>query len=130
MGDLIQKLPTDSIQLSSEEHQNFFMLFPPTEEEQPQPPPSPPQPAVYPPHQQYLPKEKNNNRTTQNLKKECTSVFLFILVFFLLNVPYVKQILVEYIPLCSNSWIITNLLQAIIFALVLWLIINSEYSRV
>lgn len=123
MGDLIQKLPTDSVPLPPEEKQNFFMLFPPSVQEKPPsnelpPPPSQPQSL------------QGNRMTAQKLKKECCSVFLFVLVFFLLNVPYVKQLLMEYIPLCSKSWMITNFLQAIIFALVLWLILNSEYSHV
>jgi hypothetical protein len=122
MGDLIQKLPTDSVPLPPEEKQNFFMLFPPSVQEKP--------PSNEVPQQQQSPPSQGNKMTTQKLKKECCNVFLFVLVFFILNVPYVKQLLMEYIPLCSKSWMVTNLLQAIIFALVLWLILNSEYSRV
>lgn len=121
MGDLIQKLPTDSMPLPPEEKQNFLMLFPPSVQEKPM-------------SNELLPQQKpslqGNRMTSHKLKKEFYSVFLFVLVFFLLNVPYVKQLLIEYIPLCSKSWMITNLLQAIIFALVLWLILNSEYSRI
>lgn len=121
MGDLIQKLPTDSVPLQPEEKHNFNMLFPQEEQQQNL--------------NVVLPLQKHGVATTttsthKKLKKEVTSLFLFILVFFLLNVPYVKQLLVEYIPLCNKSWIITNLLQAILFAFILWIIINSDYSRV
>jgi hypothetical protein len=55
---------------------------------------------------------------------------LFISVFFILNIPYVKNLIVEYIPMCHKSWIATHLVQAILFAFILWIVVNSEYSRV
>lgn len=122
MGDLIQKLPTDSTPLPPDEKQNFIMLFP--EETQPNPH------VVSPPQKQQSSFSSCDKTSPQKLKKEVLSLFMFILIFFLLNLPFVKQLFVEYIPLCSKSWMFTNLLQAIVFAFVLWIIINSEYSRV
>lgn len=113
MGDLIQKLPTDPILLSQEETETFRMLFP--EEQAAVAPPQPNKPLPNPPHK---------------LKKEVLTVSLFLLVFFVLNVPYVKTLITEYIPMCHKSWILTNLVQAILFAFILWIVLNAEYSRV
>lgn len=112
MGDLIQKLPTDSIQMPPEERENFLLLFP---EEQVMP--------------AAVQSSSPQDATARNLKKEIMTLSMFILVFFVLNLPFVKNLLVEYIPLCHKSWIMTNLLQAIVFAFVLWLFLNAEYSR-
>lgn len=117
MGDLIQKLPTDNILLTQEERENFIMLFPNEQSssyQQPQPQPLPPNPASGP----------------QKLKKEFMSIALFIAVFFLLNMPYIKNLIVEYIPMCNKSWIVANIVQAIVFAFILWIAVNAEYSRV
>jgi hypothetical protein len=74
--------------------------------------------------------QKRQEMTTQKLKKEVLSLTLFIVVFFVLNLPYVKKMIVEYIPMCNKSWIATHLVQAVLFAFILWIVINSEYSRV
>lgn len=113
MGDMIQKLPTDNIQMPKEEAENFVMLFPDQYQE-----------AAADPS---LPKGKKDSR---QLRKEFVSIFLFMAVFFILNIPYIKKLIMEYIPMCSKSWILTNIVQSIIFAFVLWIIINAEYSRV
>lgn len=119
MGDLIQKLPTDNVLMSQEESDNFSMLFP---------------------NEQEIPQDdigiKTSNvqtkyeASTRKLKKEILGIFMFIAIFFILNLPHVKKLIVEYIPLCSKSWIATHLVQAIIFAFILWMVVNSEYSRV
>ena len=114
MGDMIQKLPTDNIQMPLDERENFMMLFP--EEQQ--------QETC---NQQQKPTEKKD---VQQLRKEFISIFLFMVVFFLLNVPYIKNLIVEYIPMCNKSWFLTNLVQSVIFAFILWIIINADYSRV
>lgn len=114
MGDLIQKLPTDNIQLTQEERENFTMLFP-NEYQQQQP--------------QALSSPKLPNQP-HKLKKEFISIALFIAVFFLLNLPYIKNLIIEYIPMCNKSWILTNMVQAIVFAFILWIAVNAEYSRV
>jgi hypothetical protein len=115
MGDLIQKLPTDNVVMPPEEKDNFIMLFPDE------------------PHElKSSPAEKtttNYTPSTRKLKKEVFSLLMFIAIFFILNLPFVKKLIVEYIPLCGKSWIATNLVQAITFAFILWLVINSEYSR-
>ena len=120
MGDLIMRLPTDNVVMPPEERDNFRMLFP---EEAP---PSSSDNTAASTTTVARPPEKN----TQKLKKEVMSLALFIGVFFLLNLPYVKNLIMEYVPICSRSWIATHLVQAILFAFVLWLVINSEYSRV
>lgn len=114
MGDMIQKLPTDNIQMPLDERENFMMLFPEEQQSQQN-------------QQESKPIEKKD---VQQLRKEFISIFLFMVVFFLLNVPYVKNLIIEYIPMCNKSWFLTNLVQSIIFAFVLWIIINAEYSRV
>lgn len=119
MGDIIQKLPIDQIILSHEEKDNFMMLFP---EEQPQAP-------LQPTHARQE-KEQQKQPSLRKIKNEVISLLFFVAVFFVLNIPYVKTLLVEYIPMCSKSWIITNLIQAVIFAFVLWIALNAEYSRV
>lgn len=53
----------------------------------------------------------------------------FVVVFFVLNLPYVRGLITEYIPMCHKSWMLTHLVQAIVFAFVLWIVINSEYAR-
>lgn len=120
MGDLIQKLPTDNVVMPPDEKDNFLMLFPDESALKNNPAPNqaePPQKTV------------NYSSSTQKLKKEVLSLFMFISIFFILNLPYVKKLIVEYIPLCNKSWIAANLVQAITFAFILWLVINSEYSR-
>jgi len=116
MGDLIQKLPTDNVVMPPEEKDNFLMLFP----DEPHDLKSSPAQAE---------KTTNYTSSTQKLKKEVLSLLMFIAIFFILNLPFVKKLIVEYIPFCSKSWIATNLVQAITFAFILWLVINSEYSR-
>jgi uncharacterized protein Smg (DUF494 family) len=124
MGDLIQKLPTDNLVMPTEEKENFLMLFPDE--------------MTIPEEQKVKISENTNTNTnpriyngasTNKLKKEMTSLLLFVAVFFILNLPQVKRLIVEYIPMCNKSWIATNLVQAIVFAFVLWIVINSEYSR-
>lgn len=126
MGDLIQKLPTDNLVMPTEEKENFLMLFPDE--------------MTIPEEQKVKISENTNTNTNTNpriyngastnkLKKEMTSLLLFVAVFFILNLPQVKRLIVEYIPMCNKSWIATNLVQAIVFAFVLWIVINSEYSR-
>ena len=112
MGDLIQRLPTDNTPLTQDEKENFVMLFP--QEEQAQPQLQQLQPPPPPPHK---------------LKKEVFVLFSFVVVFFVLNLPYVKGLIVEYIPMCHKSWMLTHLVQAIVFAFVLWIVINSEHAR-
>jgi len=135
MGDLILKLPTDNVMMPVEERDNFLMLFP--DEKSPGQDmaavPMPPQPQ--PPQQNTMEDTSANVqrrpvKNTQKLKKEVLSLSLFIAVFFILNLPYVKNLIVEYIPMCSKSWIATHLVQAVLFAFILWIVINSEYSRV
>lgn len=114
MGDLIHKLPIDDTPVMMEERENFIMLFP--EEDQSTD-------VVY---SNSAPIKNVQNK----LKKEVAGIFVFIIVFFLLNLPFVKDIVQEYIPMCNKSWILTNFVQSIIFALVLWIVMNAKYSRV
>lgn len=114
MGDLIQRLPTDNTPLTAEEKENFNMLFP--QEEQCQQPSQPQNQQKQPP-------------PPQKLKREVFVLFSFVVVFFVLNLPYVKGLIVEYIPMCHKSWVLTHLVQAVVFAFVLWIVINSEYAR-
>jgi len=120
MGDLIQKLPTDNVLMSQEENENFLMLFPNDQE--------------IPQDNEIGVKTSNvqskYDASTRKLKKEILGIFMFIAIFFILNLPHVKKLIVEYIPLCNKSWIATHIVQAIIFAFILWMVINSEYSRV
>lgn len=113
MGDLIQRLPTDNTPLTPDEKENFNMLFPKENyeqlQEQPHTPSQPPPP--------------------QKLKKEVFVLTAFVVVFFVLNLPHVKGLIMEYIPMCHKSWMLTHLVQAIVFAFVLWIVINSEYAR-
>lgn len=116
MGDLILKLPTDNVVMPPEERDNFLMLFPEQQREEtnvstteiPMTPLAPPE---------------------KKLKQEIVNVVIFIGIFFILNLPQVRNLLVEYIPMCHKSWILTNLIQAIIFAFSLWLCLNAEYSK-
>lgn len=123
------KLPTDNVVMPPEERENFLMLFPDEKPFQ---------------NNISMPSQTNNNTieqtstdvqkrqdlNTRKLKKEVLSLTMFIAVFFVLNLPYVKNLIVEYIPMCHKSWIATHLVQAILFAFILWIVINSEYSRV
>ena len=129
MGDLIMKLPTDNVVMPPEERDHFLMLFP--DEETPSQtvsmPQSLPQQNI---HQTSNQVQKKQERNIQKLKREVLSLVLFIAIFFILNLPFVKNLITEYIPLCSKSWIATHVVQATLFALILWLVVNSEYSRV
>ena len=120
MGDLIIKLPTDNVVMPPEERENFLMLFPeePYKNENNVPVPTQEQPV-----------ERKKEKMNHKLKKEVLCLTLFVGVFFVLNLPYIKKLITEYIPLCNKSWIATNLVQSIVFAFVLWIFINSEYSR-
>lgn len=131
MGDLIMKLPTDNVVMPSEERENFLMLFPDDNATQKNNAVSIPQPSNNNSMEQTSSNiQKRQEMNTQKLKKEVMSLTLFIAVFFILNLPYVKNMIVEYIPMCNKSWIATHLVQAILFAFILWIVINSEYSRV
>lgn len=131
MGDLIMKLPTDNVVMPSEERENFLMLFPDDNVIQNNNAVSIPQPSNNNSMEQTSSNvQKRQEMNTQKLKKEVMSLTLFIAVFFILNLPYVKNMIVEYIPMCNKSWIATHLVQAILFAFILWIVINSEYSRV
>lgn len=130
MGDLIIKLPTDNVVMPSEERENFLMLFP-DDNTIASNPVSMPQPSNNSSMEQTSSHvQKRQEMNTQKLKKEVMSLTLFIAVFFILNLPYVKNMIVEYIPMCNKSWIATHLVQSILFAFILWIVINSEYSRV
>lgn len=130
MGDLIMKLPTDNVVMPSEERENFLMLFP-DDNAIANNPVSMPQPTNNNSMEQTSSHvQKRQEMNTQKLKKEVMSLTLFIAVFFILNLPYVKNLIVEYIPMCNKSWIVTHLVQAILFAFILWIVVNSEYSRV
>lgn len=130
MGDLIMKLPTDNVVMPSEERENFLMLFP-DDNAIANNPVSMPQPTNNNSMEQTSSHvQKRQEMNTQKLKKEVMSLTLFIAVFFILNLPYVKNLIVEYIPICNKSWIVTHLVQAILFAFILWIVVNSEYSRV
>lgn len=115
MGDLINKLPTDNTPVPMEERENFMMLFPEEVEHQPS---------------QSHPSQQTSRKDHNKLKKEVAGLFVFMLVFFILNLPFVKTLIREYIPMCNKSWILTNAVQSIIFAFVLWIVMNAEYSRV
>lgn len=131
MGDLIMKLPTDNVVMPSEERENFLMLFPDNNATQKNNAVSIPQPSNNNSMEQTSSNiQKRQEMNTQKLKKEVMNLTLFIAVFFILNLPYVKNMIVEYIPMCNKSWITTHLVQAILFAFILWIVINSEYSRV
>lgn len=131
MGDLIMKLPTDNVVMPPEERDNFLMLFPDDNTIQnnnmTMPQPSMTNNTM---EQTSSHVQKRQEMNTKKLKKEVMSLTLFIAVFFILNLPYVKNMIVEYIPMCHKSWIATHLVQAILFAFILWIVINSEYSRV
>lgn len=123
MGDLIQRLPTDDIFLPKEEKVNFELLF------------------------------GDNNGTPQDVrvdiggggakttfhemhpepvvvqKKEVISVLAFFVVFFVMNTPWVVELIHSYIPLCSKSWIATNCVQSLLSACILYFILNFNYSR-
>ena len=132
MGDLIMKLPTDNVVMPTEERENFLMLFPDndaTANTNMNNALSIPQPSN-PMEQTSSDVQKRPEVATQRLKKEVMSLTLFIAVFFILNLPYVKNMIVEYIPMCHKSWIATHLVQAVLFAFILWIVINSEYSRI
>ncbi len=128
MGDLIMKLPTDNVVMPLEERDHFRMLFP---EEQPvgDSTSTPQSETATTATETSVHVQKQLERNTQKLKKEVMSLTLFIAVFFLLNLPFVKNKIMEYIPYCHESGIATHLVQAILFALILWIVVNSEYSR-
>lgn len=119
MGDLIQKLPTDSTPLMKEEKENFSMLFP--EEQQPN------QHAVV----VTTARRKETSSTTcgRKLQKELLLMALFFGTFFVMSLPQTRETIREYIPMCAKSWIITNAVQSLIFTVVLWIVLNSEYIR-
>ena len=125
------KLPTDNVVMPPEERDNFLMLFPDDNLIQnnniTMPQPSSMSNTM---EQTSSNVQKRQEMNTHKLKKEVMSLSLFIAVFFILNLPYVKNLIVEYIPMCNKSWIATHLVQAILFAFILWIVINSEYSRV
>ena len=127
MGDLIQRLPTDEIQLPNEEQENFALLFGVEEQE---PPPRRRQQQQFiedmPPPSQTA---RMGRKNTRHLKREFISVFSFIIVFFILNLPVVKSLIQGYIPLCNKSWIATNVVQSILFGFVMWMVVNFDYSR-
>ena len=126
------KLPTDNVVMPPEERENFLMLFPDDNSIQNNNI-TMPQSSVNTNttlEQTSSSVQKRQNINTQKLKKEVMSLTLFIAVFFILNLPYVKNLIVEYIPMCHKSWIATHLVQAIIFAFILWIVVNSEYSRI
>lgn len=126
------KLPTDNVVMPPEERENFLMLFPDDNSIQNNNI-TMPQSSVNTNttlEQTSSSVQKRQNMNTQKLKKEVMSLTLFIAVFFILNLPYVKNLIVEYIPMCHKSWIATHLVQAILFAFILWIVVNSEYSRI
>lgn len=117
------KLPTDNVVMPPEEKNHFRMLFPeekPPKDNTPLPQPDTTQTSVH--------VQKQLEQNTQKLKKEVMSLTLFIAVFFILNLPFVKDKIMEYIPFCHKSWIATHLVQSVLFALTLWIVVNSEYS--
>ena len=130
MGDLILKLPTDNVVMPSEERENFLMLFPDDNAIQKNTVSMPQSSTQNNVEQTSSHVQKQQEMNTQKLKKEVMNLTLFIAVFFILNLPYVKNMIVEYIPMCHKSWIVTHLVQSVLFAFVLWIVINSEYSRV
>jgi hypothetical protein len=123
------KLPTDNVMMPVEERDNFLMLFP-DEKSPAQDMAVPSQPQQNTMENTSASVQNRHEKNTQKLKKEVLSLSLFIVVFFILNLPYVKKLIVEYIPMCGKSWIATHLVQAVLFAFILWIVINSEYSRV
>lgn len=134
MGDLIQKLPTDQEQLTLEEKENFRLLFG-EEEQRPISQPSP----ISPPLRTSTVLPENPKRPTpvasslqpsssSMLKKEMFQVAILAGIFFLFQLPLVNSLFQTYIPLCKSD-LICNVVKAIVFGIVLWVLINFKYIR-
>ena len=132
MGDLIRKLPTDDVQLSKEEKENFILLFGEEEEETISPPP---------PIRTATPIPENPKRplpvpTTMNpspapvlLKKELFQVAILSGLFFFFNLSLVDSLFQNYIPLCKSSEITRTVIKSVVFGIALWVLINFRYIQ-
>lgn len=134
MGDLIQKLPTDEVQLSREEKQNFKLLF--GEEEPNQSPPAPIRVSTpLPEHpNRPLPVPTALSSPTPStspflLKKELCQIGLLVILFFIFQFSFVNNIFQNYVPFCKSSELIRNAIKALVLAIVMWVLINFKYLK-
>lgn len=122
MGDLIQRLPMDDIFLPKDERANFQLLFGDEDHSQEQR-------GTDGNDSDQRQSARDRQEPTALHKKEFISIIAFFVIFFLMNTPWVQQMIQCYIPLCSKSWIATNCVQSLIAAFVLYFILNLNYCR-
>lgn len=135
MGDLIQKLPTDEVQLSREEKQNFKLLFG-EEEVQPIMPPPPSRLSTPLPERPKrplpVPTALSPPTPVSNsflLKRELFQIVILTVIFFVFQFSFVDNLFQNYVPFCKSSEIIRNVVKALVLAVVMWVLINSKYIR-
>jgi len=120
MGDLIHKLPTDEIVISGEDKESLLLLFGAKEEKQELPKTEPDTEVVDAAPTVILPR-------SGELAREGVLILTYILCFFIVSLQWVDDLLQVYIPLCKNSWIVRHLVKAVLFALILWIVVNRVY---
>lgn len=113
MGDLIHKLPTDEIVISGEDKESLLLLFGAKEKKE-EPPEQDAVATV------VLPR-------SGELAREGVLILTYIFCFFIMSLEWVDNLLRVYIPLCKNSWIMRHLVKAVLFALIVWIVVNRVY---
>jgi ABC-type uncharacterized transport system permease subunit len=112
MGDLIHKLPTDEILMNSDEKEGLVLLFGQKDKDAPM--------------TADIPEHITIDKQTA-LAHEIFLLLLFICLFFLVSLRFIDGLLENYIPFCKNLWIMRNFIKAIIFAIILWVILNRTH---
>jgi hypothetical protein len=139
MGDLIQKLPMDELEISREETDSILLLFG-KKEIQDASLPTPSSPTIrptststsLPPTQSTPPTPPTRLSTTTQppppeIMKELMAILIYSIVVFFFMIPYIDELFVGFIPLCKNSWIIRNAIKAIVTAIIAWMIVNRRH---
>ena len=144
MGDLIHKLPMDELDISREETDSIVLLFGkkhcPSEPEPILPPPPSVTTTVHESSKRMNPATAptptpttststfvSRSHPSSDIVKEFIAIFTYSVVVFFFTIPYIDELFINFIPFCKNSWIVRNIIKAIVTAIVAWIIVNRHH---
>ena len=138
MGDLIHKLPMDELDISREETDSIVLLFGKQ---------CISEPVVKTMNATTIRDNSTTTTTTttatptitntttpmskphasSDIVKEFIAIFTYSVVVFFFTIPYIDELFINFIPFCKNSWIVRNIIKAIVTAIVAWIIVNRHH---
>jgi hypothetical protein len=64
---------------------------------------------------------------SSDIVKEFIAIFTYSVVVFFFTIPYIDELFINFIPFCKNSWVVRNIIKAIVTAIVAWIIVNRHH---